>query len=68
LFTDDDGLADVMRSIRLHGKDRDKYNIVRVGVNGRIDTLQAAILIEKLDSFPTRLPSGRWWRAGARRD
>ncbi len=51
IFTDDDGLADAMRSIRLHGKGRDKYDIVRVGVNGRLDTLQAAILIEKLAIF-----------------
>ena len=50
LFTDDDELATVMRSIRLHGKGDgpDKYDIVRIGVNGRLDTLQAAILIEKL--------------------
>src|SRR5262249_8680929 len=51
IFTDDDGLADVMRSIRQHGRGGDKYDIVRVGINGRIDTLQAAILIEKLKIF-----------------
>ena len=51
IFTDDDGLAEVMRSIRLHGKGGDKYDIVRVGINGRLDTLQAAILIEKLAIF-----------------
>lgn len=51
LFTDDDDLAEVMRSIRLHGKGGDKYDIVRVGINGRLDTLQAAILIEKLAIF-----------------
>ena len=38
IFTDDDALAEVMRSIRLHGKGRDKYDIVRIGVNGRMDT------------------------------
>ena len=50
IFTDDDDLAGVIRSIRLHGKGDgpDKYDIVRIGVNGRLDTLQAAILIEKL--------------------
>ena len=51
IFTRDDALADVMRSIRLHGKGDDKYDIVRIGVNGRLDTLQAAILIEKLKIF-----------------
>ena len=53
LFTDDDGLAGVLRSIRLHGKGEgaDKYEIVRIGINGRLDTLQAAILIEKLAIF-----------------
>lgn len=55
LFTDDDVLADVMRSIRLHGKGGDKYDIVRVGINGRLDTLQAAILIEKLAIFPDEI-------------
>jgi UDP-2-acetamido-2-deoxy-ribo-hexuluronate aminotransferase len=51
LFTDDGALAEVMRSIRLHGKGGDKYDIVRIGVNGRLDTLQAAVLIEKLRIF-----------------
>jgi dTDP-4-amino-4,6-dideoxygalactose transaminase len=51
IFTDDDTLADVMKSIRLHGKGEDKYDIVRIGVNGRLDTLQAAILLEKLAIF-----------------
>ena len=53
IFTEDDDLAGVMRSIRLHGKGEgaDKYDIVRIGVNGRLDTLQAAILIEKLAIF-----------------
>lgn len=51
IFTNDDGLADVMKSIRQHGKGGDKYDIVRVGVNGRLDTIQAAILLEKLEIF-----------------
>ena len=51
IFTDDDTLADGMKSIRLHGKGSDKYDIVRVGINGRLDTLQAAILLEKLAIF-----------------
>jgi dTDP-4-amino-4,6-dideoxygalactose transaminase len=41
-----------MRSIRAHGKGDDKYDIVRLGMNGRLDTIQAAILIEKLAIFP----------------
>ncbi len=44
-----------MRSIRLHGKGADKYDIVRIGINGRLDTLQAAILIEKLKIFPDEI-------------
>ena len=55
IFTDDDTVADVMRSIRLHGKGDDKYDIVRIGVNGRLDTMQAAILIEKLKIFPDEI-------------
>ena len=53
LFTMDDALAARMSSIRLHGKadGADKYAIDRIGVNGRLDTLQAAILIEKLAIF-----------------
>ncbi|MGE0767626.1 MAG: DegT/DnrJ/EryC1/StrS family aminotransferase [Hyphomicrobiaceae bacterium] len=51
IMTDDDAAADIMRSIRLHGRGCDKYDIERVGINGRLDTLQAAILIEKLDIF-----------------
>lgn len=52
LFTDDDELADRLVSIRVHGKGENKYDNVRVGINGRLDTIQAAILIEKLAIFP----------------
>jgi dTDP-4-amino-4,6-dideoxygalactose transaminase len=57
LFTDDDVLAARMSSIRLHGKadGADRYAIDRIGVNGRLDTLQAAILIEKLAIFPEEI-------------
>lgn len=48
IFTNDDNLAALLRSIRVHGQGSDKYDNVRVGVNGRLDTIQAAILIEKL--------------------
>lgn len=47
-FTEDDELAERMRSILVHGKGRDKYNSVRIGLNARLDTLQAAVLLEKL--------------------
>lgn len=57
VFTDDDQLADAVRSIRLHGKGADKYDVVRVGINGRLDTLQAAILIEKLKIFGDEIAS-----------
>lgn len=52
IFTDNDELAGVLRSIRVHGKGEHKYDNVRVGINGRLDTLQAAILLEKLKIFP----------------
>ena len=51
LFTDDDGLAREIRSLRVHGQGKDKYDNVRIGMNGRLDTLQAAILLEKLAVF-----------------
>lgn len=54
-FTNDDGLADLLRSIRIHGQGRDKYENIRIGVNSRLDTIQAAILIEKLKIFPEEL-------------
>jgi dTDP-4-amino-4,6-dideoxygalactose transaminase len=51
IFTNDDELAAVMRSIRVHGQGSDKYDNVRIGMNGRLDTMQAAVLIEKLKIF-----------------
>lgn len=50
LFTNDDALAKAMREIRVHGQDR-RYHHPRIGVNGRLDTLQAAILLAKLERF-----------------
>ena len=47
--------AKVLRSVRVHGSGSDKYDNVRLGINGRLDTLQAAILIEKLRIFPEEL-------------
>lgn len=54
-FTNDDELADMLRSIRVHGQGVDKYENVRIGVNSRLDTIQAAILIEKLKIFPEEI-------------
>lgn len=51
MFTDDDKLAALMRSILFHGKGSDKYDNVRIGMNGRLDTIQAAILLEKMKIF-----------------
>jgi dTDP-4-amino-4,6-dideoxygalactose transaminase len=55
IFTDDDELAHILRSLRVHGEGRDKYDCARIGLNGRLDTIQAAILIEKLKLFPDEL-------------
>jgi dTDP-4-amino-4,6-dideoxygalactose transaminase len=55
IFTDDDALADVLRSLRIHGHGADKYDNVRIGVTGRLDTVQAAVLLEKLKIFPEEL-------------
>ena len=52
VFTDSDALAEVLRSIRVHGQGIDKYDNVRIGINGRMDTLQAAVLLAKLEIFP----------------
>src|SRR5579863_1454284 len=51
IFTDDAAFADVLRSIRVHGQGSDKYDNVRLGLTGRLDTIQAAVLIEKLKIF-----------------
>lgn len=50
LFTNDDTLAKMMREIRVHGQDR-RYNHPRIGINGRLDTIQAAVLLAKLERF-----------------
>lgn len=52
LFTDDDALAERCRSVAIHGKGTDKYDNVRIGLNSRLDSLQAAILLEKFKIFP----------------
>jgi dTDP-4-amino-4,6-dideoxygalactose transaminase len=55
IFTEDDELAERVNSIRLHGKGSEKYDNVRIGLNSRLDTIQAAILIEKLKLFKNEL-------------
>ena len=51
IFCNDDDFATVLRSIRVHGSGKNKYENLRIGVNGRCDTIQAAILLEKLRVF-----------------
>ncbi len=51
IFTDSDEHAEVLRSLAVHGKGSDKYDNIRVGMNSRLDTLQAAILLEKINIF-----------------
>lgn len=55
VMTDDLEAAEILRSLRTHGKGRSKYENVRVGLNARLDTLQAAILLEKLNVFEREL-------------
>ena len=54
-FTDDGQLAEIMGSLRVHGKGHHKYDNVRIGVNGRLDTIQAGILLAKFDIFPEEI-------------
>jgi Predicted pyridoxal phosphate-dependent enzyme apparently involved in regulation of cell wall biogenesis len=55
IFTNNDEYAELLKSYRVHGKGKDKYDNVRIGMNSRLDTIQAAILLEKLAEFPTEL-------------
>jgi UDP-2-acetamido-2-deoxy-ribo-hexuluronate aminotransferase len=55
IFTDSPEINDALVSIRVHGKGSDKYNNVRIGINGRLDTLQAAILLAKFEIFNEEL-------------
>ncbi len=54
-FTNDPVAAKVMDSIRVHGKGDHKYDNIRIGINGRLDTLQAAILLAKFSIFPQEM-------------
>jgi UDP-2-acetamido-2-deoxy-ribo-hexuluronate aminotransferase len=51
IFTNDDNLADLLNSLKVHGKGENKYDNVRIGINSRLDTIQAAILKVKLKAF-----------------
>jgi len=53
-FTNDDALAKLMRELRVHGQDK-RYNHPRIGITGRLDTLQAAILLAKMEIFPEEI-------------
>jgi dTDP-4-amino-4,6-dideoxygalactose transaminase len=55
IFTDDAAHAEALRSVRVHGQGSEKYDNVRLGLTGRLDTMQAAILIEKLKIFPEEI-------------
>ncbi len=55
IFADDDDLAARLKSLRVHGESTDKYDAVRIGITGRLDSIQAAILLEKLKIFPDEI-------------
>jgi dTDP-4-amino-4,6-dideoxygalactose transaminase len=55
VFTDDDGVAETLISLRVHGQGSDKYDNIRIGLTSRLDTIQAAVLIEKLKIFPDEI-------------
>ena len=55
IFTNDDDLAEDCKAIRIHGTKKDKYNSEMIGLNGRLDSIQAAVLLEKLSIFDDEL-------------
>ena len=55
LFTNDDHLADIAKSARVHGMGKNRYDYERIGMTARMDTMQAAILLKKLKLFPEEL-------------
>tara|TARA_Y100000741_G_scaffold273344_1_gene213442 strand:+ start:951 stop:2069 length:1119 start_codon:yes stop_codon:yes gene_type:complete len=55
IFTNNDELAAKMKSIRVHGGGKNKYDNERIGINGRLDTIQAAVLLEKIEIFDNEL-------------
>lgn len=54
-FTNDDRLKEIIESLRVHGKGTHKYDNVRIGINGRLDTIQAAIMLAKFEIFPEEI-------------
>lgn len=57
VLTDDDTFADTLRSLRMHGQGSDRYDNIRIGLASRLDTIQAAVLSEKLKIFPDEIDS-----------
>ena len=55
IFTDNDELAETIQSLRVHGQGTDKYDNTRIGLTGRLDSIQAAVLLEKLAIFPDEI-------------
>jgi dTDP-4-amino-4,6-dideoxygalactose transaminase len=55
IFTDDEDLATKLRSLRIHGQGKEKYDTIYIGMNSRLDTIQATILLEKLKIFPKEI-------------
>ena len=55
VFTDDDEVASRVKSLRVHGEGTDRYDAAHIGMTGRLDTIQAAILLEKLKIFPEEI-------------
>ena len=67
IFTDDEELYQTMLSIRVHGQGKDKYDNIRLGLNGRMDTIQAAVVLAKLTVFDKELEARQavadWYEA-----
>lgn len=55
IFTNDDGMKELLLSLRMHGQGADRYEHIHIGYNSRLDTIQAAILLEKLKIFPEEI-------------
>lgn len=55
IFTDNEEIAEILKSVRVHGKGKDKYDNIRIGINGRLDTIQVAILLAKFEIFPEEI-------------
>jgi len=55
IFTDSEELASLLRSLRMHGQGKERYDTIHIGTNSRLDTIQAAVLLEKLKLFPKEI-------------